>query len=161
MKQFSFKLDQVLAYRKLVEDTQEQKLYVIQTAILNMQKTRDDLRTKIDLCGNKLSERSCGAIDIEEVRILSTYLERLNAELASVLKSLAKLEQARIAQLEIVLEARRGREIMEKIRDNSFSEYKKETEALERKMLDELSVTQFGRLNKQELPTASSLTRKT
>jgi len=69
-------------------------------------------------------------------------------------------EQDRLAQLSRVLEARKGREMVEKLKDNSLSVYKKETQALEQKMLDDLSATQFGRLDKQNLPTASSSTRK-
>jgi flagellar export protein FliJ len=76
------------------------------------------------------------------------------------MKGLLKLEQDRVAQLSRVLEARKGREMVEKLRDDSLSEYKKETQALEQKMLDDLSATQFGRLDKQDLPGASSSTRK-
>ena len=75
-------------------------------------------------------------------------------------KGLFKLEQDRLAQLSRVLEARKGRDVVEKLRDESFSEYNKETQALERKVIDELSVTQFGRADKQDLPTATSTTRK-
>jgi flagellar export protein FliJ len=160
MKQFSFKLDPVLAYRKLIEDTEEQKLHAIQTAILELQKIRDDLKTKIELSSRRLQEQSCGTIDIEHIRSVSAYLEKLQAEMLRAVKGLFKLEQERVAQLSRVLEARKGREIVEKLRDNSFSEYKKETHALEQKMLDELSVTQFGRLDKQDLPGGMSPTRK-
>jgi flagellar export protein FliJ len=160
MKQFSFKLDPVLAYRKLVEDNEEQKLHRIQAAILELQKTRDDLKNKIELSSRRLQEQRCGTIDIEHIRSVSAYLEKVQAEMMRAVKALFKLEQDRLAQLSRVLEARKGREIMEKLRDDSFSEYKKETQALEQKMLDELSVTQFGRLSKQDLPGGMSPTRK-
>ena len=160
MKQFSFKLDPVLSYRKLVEDGEEQKLYGIQAAILELQKTRDELKSKIELSSRTLHEQKCGAIDIEHVRSVSTYLEKLQAEMMRAVKGLFKLEQDRLAQLSRVLEARKGREVVEKLRDESFSEYMKETRALEQKVLDELSVTQFGRVDKQDLPTATSTTRK-
>ena len=160
MKQFSFKLDPVLTYRKLIEDNEEQKLHRIQAAIVELQKVRDDLKTKIELSGRRLREQSCGTIDIEHIRSVSAYLEKLQAEMMRAVKALFKLEQDRLAQLSRVLEARRGREIMEKLRDDSFSEYKKETQALEQKMLDDLSATQFGRLDKQNLPAASSSPRK-
>jgi len=160
MKQFSFKLDPVLAYRKLVEDNEEQKLYGIQKAIFELQKTRDSLRDKIELSGRRLQEQSRGAIDIERIRSVSAYLDKLHAELLRVMKGLFKLEQDRVAQLSRVLEARKGREMVEKLKDSSLSVYKKETQALEQKMLDDLSTTQFGRLDKQDLPTASSSTRK-
>jgi len=160
MKQFSFKLDPVLAYRKLVEDNEEQKLYGIQKAIFELQKTRDSLRDKIELSGRRLQEQSRGAIDIERIRSVSAYLDKLHAELLRVMKGLFKLEQDRVAQLSRVLEARKGREMVEKLKNSSLSVYKKETQALEQKMLDDLSVTRFGRLDKQDLPTSSSSTRK-
>jgi flagellar export protein FliJ len=159
MKQFSFKLDSVLNYRKLVEDGEEQKLRSIQAAIFDLQKTRDDLKAKIELSSRTLQERSCGTVDIEHIRSVTIYLEKLQAEMMRTVKGLFKLEQDRMAQLSRVLEARKGREIVEKLRDASFGEYKKETRALEQKVLDDLSVTQFGRIDKQDLPTATS-TRK-
>ena len=42
--------------------------------------------------------------------------------------------------------------LVEKLKENNFSAYQKETQALEQQLLDELSVTQHGRLSKQELP---------
>src|SRR5262245_47956018 len=120
MKQFSFKLDPVLAYRKLVEDTEEQKLHAIQTAIFDLGKTRDELRTKIELSGRRLREQSSGAIDIEQIRSVSAYIDKLHAELLRTMKGLFKLEQDRLAQLSRVLEARKGREMVEKLRDDSL-----------------------------------------
>ena len=160
MKQFSFRLEPVLNYRRLIEDGEEHKLRGIQAAILETQQTRDDLGSQIERCGQTLTERSTGTLDMDEVRTLSAYLDRLREELDRTSRILAKLEQDQRRQLESLLEARKGREVVEKLKEGHLNDYKKETDALEQKVLDDLSVTQFGRSDKQNLPTATSPVRK-
>ena len=77
MKQFNFRLEPVLAYRRLIENGEEEKLRGIQTAILKTQQTREDLGTQIELCGRNLEERSRGTIDMDEIRIVTRYLDKL------------------------------------------------------------------------------------
>ena len=160
MKQFSFRLEPVLNYRRLIEDGEESKLRGIQSAILKTQQTRDELGTQIERCGRSLAERSTGTLDMDEVRTLSSYLDKLRAELARISQTLLQLEQDQKRQLAILLEARKEREVVEKLREDHFSDYRREAEAMEQKVLDDLTVTQFGRFNKQDLPTATSPTRK-
>jgi len=158
VKQFNFKLEPVLAYRRLIEDGEEEKLRGIQAAILKTQQTREDLDTQIELCGKNLEERSQGTIDMDEIRTVTRYLDKLREELVRTSQTLQKLEQDRKAQLATLLEARKDREVVEKLREDRLSDYKKETKAIEQKWLDELSTTQFGRLN--ETGNASGSTRK-
>jgi flagellar export protein FliJ len=156
MKHFSFRLEPVLTYRKLREDGEEQKLKLIHAAIIEAQRTKEELRLKIEGSCQMLAERSRGTIDIDKVRSLTTYIERLRNESIRAGHVLLKLEQDRLAQVARLLEARRGREVVEKLKENSLGTYKKEIQALEQKLLDELSVTQFGRMNEQELPSMDS-----
>jgi flagellar FliJ protein len=158
VKQFNFKLEPVLAYRRLIEDGEEEKLRGIQAAIHRTQQTREDLDTQIELCGKDLEERSQGTIDMDEIRTVTRYLDKLREELVRTSQTLQKLEQDRKAQLAALLEARKDREVVEKLREDRLSDYKKETNAIEQKLLDELSTTQFGRLT--EHGNASGSTRK-
>lgn len=156
MKQFRYKLEPVLAYRKLLEDGEERKLKAIQTTILETEEVREDLRRKIEIGCQMLQERSHGTIDMDKLRNLTTYVERLRQEFIRTCHSLSKLEQDRRNQLENLMQARRGREVVEKLKENSLSQYNKENHVLEQKLLDELSVMQFGRIAKQELPGRKS-----
>jgi flagellar FliJ protein len=158
VKQFNFQLEPVLAYRRLIEDGEEEKLRGIQAAILKTQQTREDLGTQIELCGKNLEERSHGAIDMDEIRSVTRYLDKLREELVRTSQTLQKLEQDRKSQLATLLEARKDREVVEKLREDRLSDYRKETKAVEQKLLDELSVTQFGRINDEG--NASGSTRK-
>jgi len=158
VKQFNFRLEPVLAYRRLIENGEEEKLRGIQAAILKTQQTREDLGTQIELCGRNLEERSQGTIDMDEIRTVTRYLDRLREELVRTSQTLQRLEQDRKAQLATLLEARKDREVVEKLKEDRLSDYKKETKAIEQKMLDELSVTQFARFNDEE--NASGSTRK-
>ena len=160
MKQFSFKLEPVLAYRRLIEDGEEQKLRGIQAEILAAERVRQDLGTQIERCGRRLEERSNGVMDMDEIRVLTAYLDRLREEMLRTSQVLSKLEHDRTSQLANLLEARKDREVVERLKEDRLSDYMKESRALEQKMLDELSVTQFGRLHEQNLPTAKDPTRK-
>ena len=150
MKQFRFKLEPVLAYRKLLEEGEEQKLKAIRVAILQTEKLREDLRTKIENGCRSLQERSHGTIDMDNLRNLTTFVERLRHEFVRTSHSLSKLEQDRRNQLDNLMKARRGREVVEKLKENSLSDHNKENQLLDQKLLDELSVTQFGRIARQE-----------
>ena len=156
MKTFRFKLEPVLAYRKLLEDEEERKLKAIQAAILETEALREDLGTKIENGCRMLQERSHGTIDMDKLRNLTAYMERLRQEFVRTFHSLSKLEKDRRNQLEKLMHARRGREVVEKLKENSLSDYNKENKVLEQKLLDELSVTQFGRIAEQELPGPKS-----
>jgi len=158
VKQFNFRLEPVLTYRRLIEDGEEEKLRGIQAAILKTQQTREDLGTQIDLCGRNLEERSQGTIDMDEIRTVTRYLDKLREELVRTSQTLQKLEQDRKAQLSALLEARKDREVVEKLKEGRLSDYKRETKAVEQKLLDELSMSQFTRLNDEE--NASGSTRK-
>jgi len=160
VKQFSFRLEPVLNYRRLIEDGEEHKLRGIQAAIRETQQTRDDLGTQIERCGRTLEERSRGTLDMDEVRTLYAYLDRLREELDRTSRALSKLEQDRKHQLGSLLEARKEREVVEKLKEGRLSDYKKETQALEQKVLDDLSLTQFGRFTAPDSPAATSPTRK-
>jgi flagellar FliJ protein len=134
----------------LIEDGEENKLRGIQAAIMQTEQTRNDLGTQIERCGRTLAERSRGALDMDEVRTLSAYLDRLRAEMARTSEALSRLELERAKQLTSFLEARKEREVVEKLKEDHFSDYKKETHALEQKVLDDLSAAQFSRLAQQE-----------
>jgi flagellar FliJ protein len=156
VKQFRFKLESVLAYRKLLEDGEEQKLKTILTNIHETEKLQEDLRTKIENGCRLAQERSLGTIDMDKLRTLTAYVERLRQEFVRTSQTLSKLEQDRRNQLESLMKARKGREVVEKLKENSLSNYNRENKVLEQKLLDELSVTQFGRIAEQELPGPKS-----
>jgi len=156
VKQFDFKLEPVLAYRRLIEDGEEEKLRGIQAAILKTQQTRENLDTQIELCGKNLDQRSQGPIDMDEIRTVTRYLDKLREELVRTSQTLQKLEQDRKAQLATLLDARKDREVVEKLREDRLSDYKKETKAIEQKLLDELSTTKFGRHTEHGNPSGST-----
>jgi flagellar export protein FliJ len=152
MKRFSFKLESVLGYRRVLEDREAQKLKGIHESVLEAERLRESLAIKVGNYAQMLAERSHGDIDIEKIRNLAGYLERLRQELVQASAALTKLQQQRRLQIESLMQARKSREVVEKLKENSLSLHTKEAHELEQKLLDELSVTQFGRLAGQDLP---------
>lgn len=152
MKRFSFRLEPVLNYRKLVEDREGEKLRGIHLAIQRARKTRDEIALKIEQGLETLKSRAQGAVDVEEIKMMSIYIDQLRGQMEETQKGITRLEKDREVQLAALLKARKGREVVERLKEDRLSDYRKEVLALEQKMLDELSVTQFGRLNEQDLP---------
>jgi flagellar protein FliJ len=156
MKRFSFKLEPVLAYRKLLEDGEAQKLTQIQTAILEAQDRIRKTDREISHYLSVLKEQTSGTLEIERIRHLTAYLDKLRNDAVRASQQLSKLKADWQSQLEKLMEARKNREIVEKLKHKSLVLHHHEAQALERKLLDELSVMQFGRLNRQEFPPAET-----
>ena len=156
MKQFSFKLESVLAYRKLLEDGEGQKLTRIQTAILeteqDIQKTEREISHYLEV----LNDLTRGTIDIERLRHFLAYLDKLRNDRLRASRQLSKLREDWQIQREELMEARRKREIVEKLKHKSLIDHDREAQVLERKLLDEISVMQFGRHSRQEFPPTES-----
>jgi flagellar FliJ protein len=152
MKQFSFNLESVLNHRKLLEELEEQKLNKINQSILEMEDLRRRMREESAECRNLLHKPTPGEIDVEQMRHLVVYLNKLDQEIHQSTLLLNRLEEDRRKQSENLIEARKKREILEKLKDKSFSQYQSELKGMEQKLLDELVTERFGFGDEQNLP---------
>jgi flagellar FliJ protein len=156
VKQFSFKLESVLAYRKLLEDGEGQKLTRIRTAILETEQGISKTELEISHYLEVLNDLTCGTIDIERLRHFLAYLDKLRNDRLRATRQLSKLKEDWQLQREELMEARKKREIVEKLKHKSLVLHYREAQILERKLLDEISVMQFGRQSRQEFPPPES-----
>jgi flagellar protein FliJ len=156
VQRFSFKLESVLAYRKLLEDGEGQKLTRIQTAILETEHGIRKTGLEISHYMEVLKDLTRGTIDIERLRHFLSYLDKLRDDQLRASRQLLKLKEDWQIQRRELMEARKKREIVEKLKHKSQVLHDREAQVLERKLLDEISVMQFGRQSRQEFPPTES-----
>jgi flagellar FliJ protein len=156
MKRFSFNLESVLDHRKLLEELEELKLNRVNQSILEMETLRQRMRDEAVECRNLLHQPTPGEINVEQMRHLVLYLNKLDQEIHQSTLLLIRLEEDRRQQSEKLIEARKKREILEKLKDKSFSHYQSELKGMEQKLLDELVTERFGLGDAQNLPGSNT-----
>ena len=156
MKKFTFSLEAVLDYRKLLEEKEQEKLRKINQAILQAQHDLNLLRNEIDDCREMVISCQKGIIDIDKIRHLAAYIEKLEFEVIQLTLHISQLEKEKVEQLEKVVQARRRREVVDKLKEKKLSYYEREAREMEQKLLDELSIVNFRHGDVQELPGEKS-----
>jgi flagellar FliJ protein len=156
MKKFSFNLESVLVHRKLLEDNERQRMLKIHFAILQAQQLRDNLRNESAEYRRLLGKQGEGTVDIDHIRHLTVYLEKLDQDMIQISHILSKLEEDKRLQVEKLLQAKKKREMVEKLKEKKHSAHIKEAMDMEQKLLDELSVAQYELRDEQNLPTEKS-----
>ena len=156
MKKFTFNLESVLNHRKLLEDKERQKLLRINQSILQAEQDRDKLRHEINDCRQMVVGRQKGIIDIDKIRHLAAYIEKLEFDVIQFTLHISQLEKEKAQQLERLVQAKRRREVVDKLKEKKLAHYERETRELEQKLLDDLTIVNFRHGDAQELPGEKS-----
>ncbi|HVN80274.1 MAG TPA: flagellar export protein FliJ [Terriglobia bacterium] len=152
MRKFSFSLEAVLDYRRVLEEKEQEKLQKINQAIFQAQHSLNLLRNEIDDCRQMVVGCQKGIIDIDKIRYLVAYIEKLELEVIQLTLHIAQLDKEKAQQLEKVIQAKRRREVVDKLKEKKLAHYEREARELEQKLLDELAIVNFRHEDVQELP---------
>ncbi|MEW5978227.1 MAG: flagellar export protein FliJ [Acidobacteriota bacterium] len=152
MKRFTFTLESVLNHRKLLEENEQTALASIRQALCLKTEERDRLQDQIALSRESVKECASGVVDMERLRILNRFIEKLETDLQSVRQALLDLKNREQAQIQRWVEARKRKEILEKLKEKSFSTYERAHREMEQKLLDDLTTGRFRRTDEQDLP---------
>jgi len=152
MKKFNFNLESVLNHRRLLEEREQQKLMKINQAILQAQQDKEKTRDEVEDCRRLIIQFQKGVIDIDKVRHLANYIQKLELDVIRITLHISKLEKEKTRQLENLVEARKRREVVDKLKEKRQALYDREVRELEQKLQDELSVVHFRHDEMQELP---------
>jgi flagellar export protein FliJ len=80
------------------------------------------------------------------------YLQKLEKEIYQILIHLARLNEDKRVQSEKLVEVRKKREILDKLKEKSFANFQYELKGMEQKLLDELVTERYGLQDEQKLP---------
>jgi flagellar protein FliJ len=89
--------------------------------------------------------RTAESLDLEKNRDDGLYLDRLNADISNTKSLLEEQRAAADAKREELVSKRRERRILEKLKDKHRTRYLKELDRKEATLVDELSLTRYGR----------------
>ncbi len=103
-----------------------------------------------------MAQEQKGLIDLDKIRHLASYIDKLELEIAQLAQQILKIEVEKQHQMECFVEARKQREIVDKLKEKKHATYEKEGRELEQKLLDELSVVQFRHQDAQKFPDGES-----
>jgi len=154
MKKFTFNLQSVLDHRQMLEEREQEKLVRIQQEITLAEAGRQQLSNEIHELRLQMARPEPGEIDVEKVTHVTRYMGKLEEDVTTLVRKLSQLEQQKRAQADRVVEARRNREVLESLKEKNFVQYERESNAMEQKLLDELSTVKFALQDEQNLPVS-------
>jgi len=135
---FHFPLQAVLHYRQSMEHQQELRLRAANQQVARAQHLIEqmDLQTK-ELRSKEMEELSSGtsAAELRFGLLREAAMLRRRREFE---QQLTRMQQLRDQQREIFQQARRAREMLESLRDQQLSLYKKDAARREQRSLDDL-----------------------
>ncbi len=138
MKKFAFDLQGVLEIKEKLEGQARVDFGVARAKLTAEEEKKELLIQQRNGYEEKLKDTMTGRLDVLEVNRLrsavSVMSERIRVQDTTVKRAERQLESARIKLNRVVQE----RKTIEKLREKKFEEYMKETDAEERKLVDEL-----------------------
>ena len=142
-RRFSFRLEPVLNYRRVVEDTKKKEFALVKKDIVEQNKKITFLLREEDKVKMEIKEMEKGEIDVVKVRHYISYLNTLNNNIMREIGVLTKLNEKEVAKRRELSEATKGVKVIERIKERRYSEYMYEVGREERKVLDEVGQNMF------------------
>jgi len=139
---FQFRLQKVLDYRMHIEDRLKAELAELKVWRERLAAFRAQLRGLVEDCILRLAERE---FDVLDIQLTTLYMSRLEREIESADQQIAQLDERIEAKRAEVVEASRGRKVMEGLKERALEEYRAELLHAEQKFLDELGTNAFHR----------------
>ena len=141
---FKFKLETLLNYRQILEDSCHQEFSQSKKIWQNQRQALINYNEQWKKCMEELRTIQNKFMSIHEISLYQKYMVKLKHEIFQqaerVRSALDMMEKNR----EKLLVAQKDKKIMEKIKDKSQKEYMTEQVKIERKFLDEISTLRFN-----------------
>jgi len=142
VKRFSFSLDKVLELRSYAEKDAEIALAKANGELSALEQRMAELaQERVAVAADRFSPGR----SIAEIRNAELYLLRLERDAASLTEAAAKAALVVEAAQEAFIEARRDREVIDKLKSRRFKEYRKSALSEEAAALDDISSGRYAR----------------
>lgn len=142
---FEFALEPLLTQRKFIEDALQKELAVIQDQLNVREKALRQLIASREMCGEKLCGIGEKGARISELRLYSEYFKRLSIEEYEMQAALGRLAENLDAKRNEVIEAMKGRKILENLKEKGLRGYRHGILKKEMKLADETAINLFNR----------------
>ncbi|MCZ8347851.1 MAG: flagellar export protein FliJ [Leptospiraceae bacterium] len=141
MKKFQFRLDPLIVIRKRKEDEEIRNLSVIVSEVNKLNSEKNSLEQEIQSISENISKNIKKGISIQDYYEYSDINRTLGLKINSIEQEInAKKPDLDMARMRVDL-ARKEKKILEILRENSLSEYKKKLRKVEKVELEEYLTT--------------------
>ncbi|MCB9493877.1 MAG: flagellar export protein FliJ [Desulfobacteraceae bacterium] len=145
MKKFKFSLESVLKYRIFLEKEARQALMSINLDINECEENIESLKYKRILLYNELESETDKGITIEYFNMYQNYISSVDQRLENEKSQLIKLLREKDLRTLKLIEARKQKEALEKLKTRKKNQYIEEMLYEEQKELDEISSVKKAR----------------
>jgi flagellar FliJ protein len=145
MKKFKFSLESVLKYRSFLEKEARQALMSINLDISECEENIESIKYKRILLYKELEEETDKGITIEYFNMYQNYISSVDQRLENEKARLIKLLREKDLRTLKLIEARKQKEALEKLKAKKKSQYIEEMLYEEQKELDEISSVKKAR----------------
>ncbi|RMH56217.1 MAG: flagellar export protein FliJ [Candidatus Hydrogenedentota bacterium] len=150
MARFRFRLERVLSVRRHEEDREKLRFAVavrnLEEARKNLRATREELRRAVEKGAAVAAARPTIEDLVRDYEYRAALLRREERETKAVEEAQERYEEAR----RYLIEARKKRRLLERLRERRFEEWREEEIRREQEELDEMGVAGFRRLREEE-----------
>jgi flagellar FliJ protein len=147
LKSFVFKLQTALNVKFKEEDIHKEKLHTATDVYISNLNLLDNLKNRLFEIQDILREKQLNTINVIEIKRVHDFIpvirERIHSQDKVTEESRVKMEQIRAELVEI----RKKRKILEKIRSRHYQAYMVEFLREEQKLIDEMATVGFVRKN--------------
>jgi len=144
MKRFSFRLAALLRHRHHLEEKERTRFSGIRNELLVEMERIRILRTREAEALAELTQQKSGDCDTRDIAWHYRYLDRVALELARSARRAAELESKLETQKQVMIEAMRGKKMIENLKIKKEKEFLTSLEHAEQKSVDEIVVTRYA-----------------
>jgi flagellar FliJ protein len=142
---FEFTLEPLLRQRTFIEEALQKELAAIQDQFNTRRKNLQQLIDTRERCGERLHRIGEKGALVSELKLYYEYFKRLSIEAYEMEQALSRLEANLAAKRNEVVEAMKGRKILENLKEKGLRDYRHRAHKREMKTADEIAINLFNR----------------
>jgi len=142
---YVFTLEPLLTQRKHIEEALQKELAAIQEQFNARSQALQDLIASRERWGARLRRIGAAGARIADLRLYTEYFKRLSIEAYEMQQALDRLEENLTAKRDEVVEAMKGRKILENLKEKGLQAHREKIRKQEMKSADETAISLFNR----------------
>lgn len=141
MGSFTFRLQKVLDYRTKIEDQKKQEFMKARLDYIKQEEKLNSLKKELQDCIKKGWLFS----DVFHYQVMNNYIAFMNEKIDKQYKVTKSSEKIMDEKKSEYTESRINRKVIDKLKENAFDEYKKDSDSIEQKQNDEFALYGYMR----------------
>ena len=142
---FQFKFEPLLRHRRHLEEDCRKRLADLQTTLLRQENKLGELFAQKDLQEKAVRDSQQGKTDVSAILAGMAYLQRLERKVATQQKVVSRARKACERQRAELMDAMKGRKIIEKLKEKGNTAYRAEEARIHQNLMNEIAINRFSR----------------